>query len=123
MTEDEIETLREADKSWNTMTITAAVLSMIAVNPALTLADFERQLREDESETYLIALPLQLLPIGMRAAGCKDPLQDMDGYLWVCLHGEPEAKKVLSKCNGTAQNNLRALETCGILCVKMRSLS
>src|SRR5258708_29054699 len=89
MTDDEIDTeLRQADKSWNVMILSGAMVGMMRADPALTFAKFEERLRALGSKTFLISRPKRMRPAGMLVLG-------LDGkprrrFLWICLDARNE---------------------------------
>jgi hypothetical protein len=114
VTEGEIiERMTEADRSWNTATISIAMVEMMQQDKTLTFADFEAALREIGSSTFLIARPIRMLPNGMRAANLNN--EPTTHFLWVCLHGEEERDQELANIDTTSYGNEEALKACGLL--------
>jgi hypothetical protein len=107
--------LQEADTSFDVGYIGQVLSDMLREYPAVTFAVAEKRLREINSTTYLVAVPLRL---------CSPQLDVMhpvtgeraNHFLWICLHGEQEALQTYQRCGiANAVANLEALASCGVL--------
>jgi len=104
--------LRDADKSWNVMTIACTITDIMRAQPELTLLDIENVFRSIESKiTYLVAWPVEQMPQELR------PIK-LDGTpakygLWICINGHTEMLNQLSAFGLTIEQNRAALRDCG----------
>ncbi len=116
MTDDEIDTeLRQADKSWNVMILSGAMVGMMRADPALTFAKFEERLRALGSKTFLIARPKRMRPAGMLVLGLDG--KPREHFLWICLHDRNEQRMELAAQQISPAENLENLRICGVLAV------
>lgn len=73
---------------------------------------FERQLRRDGSEVFLVAMPPQLRPEDHSIAGPKGP---ESYWLWIGMNGQDERDAKLADAGATPEENLANLVDCGVL--------
>jgi len=109
------ERLQDADVSFDAGYIGQVLVDMMREDPGVTFAVAEKRLREINSTTYLVAIPLRFcapqLDVAHPVTG-----QRANHFLWICLHGEREAIQTYRQCGiANAAANLEALGTCGVL--------
>ena len=109
--------LREADKSWNALTIGTVILEIMKADPQLTLLDIENMFRSIKSETtYLVAWPADMMPSQLKA-------KTLDGKsakysLWICVEGETDMLNQLAEFGLSMKANRNALREAGFSVVR-----
>ncbi len=107
----------EAEKSFNTIVISTAIIDAMRVDPTFCLAQAETILRDNDTNTYLVAVPTQFAPPDLTVKSLSQ--EPRDYFLWVCLHGCEEAREKLASIGtATADDNLQNLRYAGLLTVR-----
>lgn len=117
MTEPEIDAaMRGALTSDNVIAISMVMMKSMEEDQALTFADFEKSLRRINSEIYLLALPVQAIPMTARIRPFDVRTHRPSKYwLWIELHGRDNARDVLADHDVPAAGNLDRLTETGLL--------
>lgn len=118
LTQDEIDArLKEADAANNVVTLGQTMVGLMNIQPSLTFCDFEMRFREMGSNTYLVAIPTQFIPFGFVSYHPTDH-SEAKFYLWICLEdGQAERDGLLREYGMTAEDNLKALTSCGVMVI------
>jgi hypothetical protein len=107
--------LREADKSWNAMTIGRVIMTIMKHQPELTMLDIEDMFRSVGSKTtYLVAWPVDQMPATLRSINIDNTPAKYG--LWVCLNGPDDLMGQLACFALTIEQNRTALRECGFIC-------
>lgn len=107
----------EAEESFNSGTISQAIIDAMRVDPSFGFADAEMILRENDTNTYLVAVPTRFAPPDLMVKTLSH--EPRDYFLWVCLHGCQEAREKLASIGtATAEDNLQNLRHAGLLMVR-----
>lgn len=110
------EVLRRADSSFNAGTISEAILKLLQANPGLTLDKIEERFRAIGAKTHLTARPAKIAPTDLCVF---DIVKNKPAkfWLWICLHGEDEARDILAEDGTEVAGNSANLKETGFLVI------
>lgn len=116
MTDEEIDAiLWAADKEWNMLAISQAILGCCKQDNGLTMAKFEERLRAIGSKTtYLVARPASTAPKEAKVLHLIT-LEPAEYWLWICVNGPDDMLRELQHTGMTIEQNKAALAVTGVL--------
>ncbi len=109
--------IRQVDRYQNSGLFGQAIVEVsktFRINP---IPQIEMLLRKIQSETYLIAAPIELQP-DFDARLPYDPQRIFANYVWIELNGILQAEKKLEQYHRTSEQNIELLPDTGLLVSK-----